>query len=416
MTSASPPPPTATAPPARTTGLIVVLGALTAIAPLTTDMYIPALPSMGEALDAGSSSIQLTLTSFLAGLILGQVVAGPVSDGLGRRGLLIGGMIGFAVTSLLCAVAPDAETLIAVRFLQGATGAVGMVLARAIITDRFHGRDIPRYFAILSQILGVAPVVAPVIGGGILAVSTWRAVFFALTLVGVLLLVSVLLKVPETLPPERRRKDGLAGTFRAMGRLACDRAFLGYALVMACASASLFAYISGSSFVFQNLHGTSSTVYSLIFASNAVGMLVAGALFGRLSSRRPVNLLLTAATVLSLLGAAAQAAITAAAGETLAGTWITLFLAVGGIGMLFPAAMTLGQTLGRAAPGAASALMGGLQFLFGALVSPLVGLFGESSSLPMALIMLASMLLAALALLTLARPWLRQGEVTAGGH
>ena len=414
MTSTSPnqPPPPGASEPARTAGLIAVLGALTAIAPLTTDMYVPALPSMGDALNAGSTSIQLTLTSFLIGLIAGQVVIGPISDSLGRRKLLLWGMAGFALTSLLCALAPGVEALIAARFLQGATGAIGMVLARAIITDRFHGRDVPRYFAVLSQILGVAPVIAPVIGGAILSVSTWRAVFLVLALVGVLLLVSVLVKVPETLPPERRRKDGLAGTFRTMGRLTRERSFMGYALVLACASASLFSYISGSSFIFEHLHGTSATMYSAVFAVNAAGMLTMGALFGRLSARVPVNRLLTVAVGLSLLGALAQVVVVAVAGETFAGTWITLFVAIGSIGMLFPATMTLGQTLGRATPGAASALMGGLQFLFGAIASPLVGLFGESSSLPMAVIMLAAMLLAVLALVALARPWLRLGEVS----
>lgn len=395
-------------------GLIVVLGALTAVAPLATDMYIPGLPDMGESLRTSSSAVQLTMTAFLAGLVAGQLVVGPISDGLGRRRLLIGGTIGFTLASLLCALAPHVGVLTALRFLQGVAGAAGMVLARAIVTDLCHGRDIPRYFAILSQILGIAPVVAPVLGGGILAVSTWRAVFVALAVFGVLLLVSVLVKVPESLPPERRSGGGLGGTFRTMVRLAGRRSLLGYVLTAAFSAAALFSYISGSSFVFQEIHGVSPTGYSAIFAINSAGMLLAGTVFSRLASRGvPLNRLLVCSTGMSLLGGIAQIVLVATVGETLAGTWITLFVILTGIGMTFPAGMSICQTIGRTAPGAVSALIGSMQFLFGAAASPLVGLFGEANSLPMALVMGTALLLAVLALMTLARPWLGHGEVAA---
>ncbi|MEV4381220.1 multidrug effflux MFS transporter [Streptosporangium sp. NPDC049644] len=401
------------APPKRTSALVLVLGALTAVAPLTVDMYVPGFPSMGQSLNTSSSAVQLTMTAFLAGLVAGQLVIGPISDGLGRRRLLLGGVAAFVLTSLLCALAPSAGPLTAARFLQGVSGAAGMVLARAIVTDRFHGRDIPRYFAVLSQILGIAPVAAPVLGGAVLAVSTWRSIFVLLAVFGVLLLVAVVIKVPETLPAERRHKDGLGSSFRAMGRLAGHRIFLGYVLVLAFSSAALFAYISGSSFVFERIHHVSATGYSMIFAVNAIGMLLAGITFGRLASRVPLNRLLVLATGVALLGALAQVVLVAAVGETFAGTWVTLFVSMSAIGMVFPAVMSLGQTVGRAAPGAASALMGGLQFLFGAIAAPIVGLFGESSSMPMAAIILIALLLAALALVGLAKPWLRHGEVVA---
>ncbi|MEU6113195.1 multidrug effflux MFS transporter [Streptomyces sp. NPDC047117] len=403
-------------PPRKRAGaLIAVLGALTGVAPLAIDMYVPGFPSMGESLHASSSAVQLTMTACLAGLVVGQVLVGPISDGLGRRRLLIWGGIGFTVLSLACAVAPNIEVLTAARFLQGVCGAAGMVLARAVLTDRFHGPDIPRYFALLSQILGVAPVAAPVVGGAILSVSTWRAVFVVLAVIGVILLLSVLAKVPESLPPERRHSGGIGGTFRAMGTLLGNRAFMGYVLVLGFSAAALFAYISGSSFVFENLYGVSATVYSLIFACNAIAMLIAGAVFGKLARRHvPLNTLLTAGVCLSVLGALAQVLLLATVGGTLAGTWICLFLTLGGVGMTFPATMSLGQTLGRAAPGAASALLGGLQFLFGAAASPLVGAFGEGSSAPMAVIMLSALAAAALCLIALVRPWQRHGEATGG--
>ncbi|MFI6208103.1 multidrug effflux MFS transporter [Streptomyces sp. NPDC051041] len=392
------------------TALVAVLAALTAVAPLATDMYVPGFPAMGDALGASSSSVQLTMTAFLAGLVAGQLLIGPVSDGLGRRRLLLAGSAGFALFSLVCAVAPNAEVLTAARFLQGVAGAAGMVLARAVLTDRFHGAELPRRFALLSQIMGVAPIAAPVLGGAVLAVSTWRAVFVVLAALGVLLLLAVGKAVPESLPPERRHSGGVKSTFRAMGGLLGRRVFMGYVLVVAFAAAALFAYIGGSSFVFENLHGVSSTAYSLIFAANAVGMLIAGAVFAKLAGRVALNTLLTVGVGLVLLGALGQVLVVLAAGEVLAGTWATLFVTTAGIGLVFPSGMTIAQGLGRGAPGAASALVGGLQFLFGAVASPLVGLFGEHSSLPMGLIMLGAAGAAALSLVGLARPWQRHGE------
>ncbi|MFF3204261.1 hypothetical protein [Streptomyces sp. NPDC002962] len=199
-------------------------------------------------------------------------------------------------------------------------------------------------------------------------------------------------------------------TFRAMGTLLGRRAFMGYVLVVAFVAAALFTYISGSSFVFENLHGVSSTTYSLIFATNAVGMLLAGTVFSRLAGRGVrLNTLLTAGVGVVLMGSLGQVLLVLSVGESLLGTWVTLFVTASGIGLVLPGGMSIGQAVGRMAPGAASALLGGLQFLFGALASPLVGLFGEDSSLPMALIMLAAAG-AGLALVGLARPWQGHGE------
>ena len=408
------PPPSPLPAPSRPSahGLIIVLGALTAVAPLATDMYVPGFPALGRALHASSSAVQLTMTAFLAGLVVGQLIIGPISDGIGRRKLLIGGATGFTLFSIACAIAPNIAVLTSARFLQGVTGAAGMVLARAVLTDRFHGAELPRYFALLSQIMSVAPIAAPIIGGAILSFSTWRTVFVVLTAMGIALLLGVLRKVPESLPPERRQRNGVGSTFHAMGRLLRHRAFMGYVLVLAFASAALFTYIAGSSFVFEDIHGVSASTYSLIFATNALGMLIAGAIFSRLSPRTRLNTLLTAGVALTSAGAAAQVLLRLTLGETLAGTWITLFITVGGIGLILPASMTIGQALTRQAPGAASALLGGLQFLLGALASPLVGLFGTTSSLPMATIMLIAMACALIALFGLARPWESNGEPT----
>lgn len=396
--------------PAAARALILVLGALTAVSPLATDMYVPGFPALGHALHAGTSAVQLTMTAFLAGLVVGQLVIGPISDGIGRRRLLIGGVAGFAVLSVVSALAPSITALTAARFLQGIAGSAGMVLARAVVTDRFHGHELPRYFAMLSQILGIAPIAAPVLGGLVLSVSTWRAIFVVLAAMGVLLLLGMLRAVPESLPPERRHGGGIGSTFRAMGSLVRFRAFMGYVLTLGFAAAALFSYIAGSSFVFEDIHGVSATGYSLIFASNAVGMLIGGFCFSRLARRVRLNTLLTAGVVVSLTGTLAQVVLRLLVGETMIGTWITLFVAIGAIGLVFPATMSIGQGLARRAPGAASALLGGFQFLLGALASPLVGVFGTASSLPMAVIMLVSMCCAALALFGLARPGEGHGE------
>jgi len=394
----------ATEPPRRAAALIALLGALTAVAPLATDMYVPGFPEMARALHVSGSAVQLSMTAFLAGLVIGQLLIGPLSDRLGRRRLLIPGTALFAVLSLACAAAPTVETLTAARFLQGIAGAAGMVLARAVLADRFHGPELPRYFSLLSMVLGVAPVVAPVIGGAILSAGSWRGVFVALAVFGVLLCLAVLRGVPESLPAERRHQGGVTSTFRAMGRLLGRRAFLGCTLTLAFAAAALFAYIAGSSFVFQDVYGASATLYSLIFATNACGMLLAGAAFGVLSRRRSLKTLLSASVAVASAAALLQVVLLVTVGGSLTGTWVCLFFAAFGIGGIFPASMSLGQSLGRETSGAASALLGGTQFLFGALASPLVGAFGTDGAMPMAATMLGALVCSAACLVFLVRP------------
>ncbi len=390
-----------------------MLGALTAVAPLATDMYVPGFPALGRTLHASSSAVQLTMTAFLGGLVIGQLIIGPISDSIGRRRLLIGGTLGFTLFSVLCAIAPRHQAAHRGALpCKGVTGAGGMVLARAVLTDRFHGVELPRYMALLSQIMGVAPVAAPILGGAVLqSVSTWRTVFLVLTAMGVALLLGVLGKVPESLPPERRQPDGVASTFRAMGSLLRHRAFMGYVLVLAFTGAALFTYIAGSSFVFEDLHGVSATTYSLVFATNAVGMLLAGAVFSRLAPRVRLNTLLTVAVLVVVAGAVARVVLRLALGETFAGTWCH--------------ALRHGQQHRPGLPGRDEHRPGDRparsRRRLGAARWPtvparcagrtgLVELFGTGSSLPMAAIMLVAAACALLALLTLVRPWQGHGE------
>lgn len=364
---------------------------------------------MTRSLGVSSSAIQLSMTTFLLGLVLGQLLLGPISDSRGRRGLLLGGSAAFALLSLVCAVAPNAEILTAARLLQGLAGAAGMVIARAVITDVFEGPAAARSFSILSMITGVAPVAAPVLGGVIVGVAPWRAVFVVLAVLGVVLFGAVARWVPETLPPERRIPGGVGQSFRSMRGLLTRRTFMGFVLVLAAASAALFAYIAGSSFVFQDIYGVSAITYSLIFATNAAGLLIAAGIFGSLSRRVPLDVLLGVGVGIGLLGVVAQVVVDVTAGPALVTTWVCLFVTMLGLGFVFTSTMTLGQAAARHAPGGASALLGGGQFLLGAIVSPVVGAFGTASPLPMAVIMLCGFVASGIALVGLVRPWRGSG-------
>ncbi|MCK9873773.1 multidrug effflux MFS transporter [Nocardiopsis dassonvillei] len=399
--------------PKRVGLLIMMLAALTAIAPFATDMYVPAFPQVTEDLDASAASVQLSMTAFLVGLAVGQILLGPISDSRGRRGILLGGTALFAVFSLVCALAPTVEILNVARVLQGASGAAGMVIARAVISDRFHGSEAPRHFSTLAIILFIAPVLAPVVGGGVLEVASWRVVFLVLAAFGALLVAGVLAWVPESLPPERRESGGVGATFAAMGALLGNRAVMGYVLLLAFGSAGLFTYIVSSTYVFQGIYGVSTMEYSLIFGGNAVGMVIAGIVFGALSKRVRVNNLLLLGVALALGSSALLTVLLLLTGGGFASTWACLFVLVFGIGIAFPAATTLAQSVGHESPGATSALVGGGQFILGAAAAPLAGLFGTASTVPMAAVLTASFLLGGAALLVLARPWLGLGEVEA---
>ncbi|MFC4589631.1 Bcr/CflA family efflux MFS transporter [Sphaerisporangium corydalis] len=379
--------------------LLAVLGPLTAVAPLAIDMYVPGFPGLGRELAASRPAVQLSMSAFLIGLVAGQLVIGPLSDGLGRRRLLVPGTAAFALLSACCALAPTAPLLVGGRFLQGCAGAAGLVLARAVLTDRFAGPRLPVYFSILAMILGVAPVLGPLLGGVIVTASGWRAVFWALTALGLVLLAATWLGVPESLPPARRSPGGLRQAFGSMVVLLRQRAFAGYILALGSAAGAMFVYIGASSYVFQDGYGLSAVQYGMVFAVNAAAMLAAGAGFGLAARRAAVPLLLTGYLTVGALGTLALA-VQATLAPTLAGTWVCLAITLFGVGGVFPAVTTITQTIGRARAGAASALSGGAAYLFGALAAPLSG----ATLRTMAFVMLAALALAVAALLA-ARPW-----------
>jgi DHA1 family bicyclomycin/chloramphenicol resistance-like MFS transporter len=368
--------------------LIVILGALTAFGPLSIDMYLPALPSLSREFGVSPSQTQLTLSACLLGLALGQTVAGPLSDALGRRRPLLVGLVAYALASLLCALAPSVGTLIALRFVQGCAGAAGIVIARAVVRDMYSGVAVARYFAVLMLVNGLAPILAPIFGGQLLRVTSWRGVFVTLTIIGVLLLLATATGLGETLPAERRQSGGLAATLATFRRLLGDRAFLGVALSGGLAFAAMFSYISGSSFVLQDIFGVSAQQFSFLFGLNALGIVVAGQVSGRLVGRVAPRRLLATGLILQATGGVALLG-TVTGGVGLVGVLPSLFLVVASVGLVMPNATALALAGHPRTAGSASALLGVLQYAIGAAAAPLVGIGGTRTAMPMALVIAA---------------------------
>jgi MFS transporter, DHA1 family, multidrug resistance protein len=368
--------------------VVLILGTLTAFAPLSTTIYLPALPSAAHDLGANASEIQLTISALVAGIALGQVVAGPLSDRFGRRGPLLVGLALYAAASLVCAVAPSTPTLITARFGQGLAGAAGIVIGRAIVRDLHSGAAAARLFSMLVLVTGVAPVVAPLIGGQILTVGSWRLIFVALAAIGAIVAIAAALGLPETLPPQRRHPGGVRDTARTLGRLLTERSLVGYALACGLAYGAMVAYISGSSFVLQNVYGASPQAYSAMFAVTALGLVVASQVGARLVGRLGPRRLLTIGVTTSASGGLV-ALLAVVAGLGLAVLLPALMLTVSSHGIVLPNATALALADHRDVAGSASAAMGLVQYTIGGAIAPVAGLGGEHTALPMTVAMAA---------------------------
>jgi DHA1 family bicyclomycin/chloramphenicol resistance-like MFS transporter len=256
--------------------LIVLLGALSTFGPLSIDMYLPAFPDLEAQFATSASMVQATLSACLLGLAFGQVLAGPLSDAFGRRRPLVVGVAGYALFSFLCALAPSVEALIAFRLLQGLCGAAGIVIARAIVRDMYSGAEMARFFSVLMLVSGLAPILAPIAGGQVLRVVAWPGVFVVLGAIGVLFATAAALRLPETHALDRRQPANPRATLAVFGSLLRDRAFMGFALTLGLSAAGMFAYISGSTFVLQEIYGASPQRFSLYFGLNAIGIMLMG--------------------------------------------------------------------------------------------------------------------------------------------
>jgi MFS transporter, DHA1 family, multidrug resistance protein len=387
----------------RRVGLVILLGALTAFGPMSIDMYLPAFPELTRHFHADPSAVQLTLTACLAGLALGQLGYGPMSDALGRRRPLYAGLVAYVLASALCAVAPSIGVLTGLRFVQGLGGAAGIVIARAMVRDMYDGVAAARYFSLLMVVNGLAPMLAPLLGSEILRYGSWTGVFVVLAGYGLALVLGCAFGLPETLPPERRRSGRLTDTVRTFGRLARDRVFVGYALCGGLVFAAMFAYISGSPFILQEIYRVSPQAFALAFGTNALGIVLVGQLNALLLRRFSPRTLLSASLTVHLVGAVGVLAAVASGSHHLYLLLPPLFLAVASIGAVLPNTTALALSGHPDAAGSASAVLGVGQFLFGALAAPLVGLGGAGTALPMAVLILALSVAANTALWTLAR-------------
>ncbi|MBX9393002.1 multidrug effflux MFS transporter [Streptomyces sp. TRM72054] len=399
----------------RRAGLLVtlVLGGLTATPPLAMDMYLPALPEVTRSLHAPAATVQLTLTACLAGMAFGQLVVGPMSDRWGRRRPLLAGLAVYVVATALCALAPTVETLVAFRLVQGLAGAAGIVIARAVVRDLYDGMAMARFFSTLMLISGVAPIVAPLIGGQILRVTDWRGVFVLLTVLGVLLAGVVWFRLPETLPAKERHSGGVGEALGSMRRLLADLPFTGYMLAGGFAFAALFAYISASPFVVQEIYGASPQTFSLLFGLNSIGLVAAGQINGKVLVGR-VRLDRVLAVGLGIVVLAATALLLMSLGVFgevgLAPVAAALFVLMSAMGITLPNTQALALMRVRHAAGSASALLGTSSFLIGAIASPLVGIAGEHTAVPMAVVQLAAALVATACFVGMCRPWNSRAE------
>lgn len=383
--------------PALPLSWLGVLALLTAVAPLSIDMYLPAFPAMAAEFGTSASAVQFTLTSFMVGLASGQLILGPLSDRFGKRPLMLAGTFVCILAGVACALAPNIAALTAFRFVQGFSGAAGVVLSRAVVADRAHGAVAARAFSLMMIINGAAPVLAPLIGGSLMGVIGWRGVFWILAGLAVAMFLGVVAVPTETHPKDRRHTGGVTAMLRDARSVLTNRDYIGYTLAFAFGFTVMFAYISASPFVLQNVLGLSPLHYSFAFAANAAGIVIMNAvnarIVGRFGQRRLLHLgvgLLVLFSVLLLVDALL--------GPVLWASLLLLWGAVASLGLVAANATALALDQVRHAAGTGSAVLGALQFGLAALVSPIVGLGGDHRT-AMAVAMVVSAGIGAAALL-----------------
>ncbi len=390
-------------PAGRRLRIVLVLGFLTALGPLTIDMYLPSLPTITTDLHSTDAAVQLTLTGTLLGLAFGQLLVGPLSDAVGRRMPLLVGVGVHVLASVLCVIAPNLAVLGGLRVLQGLGAAAAAVISMAIVRDLFSGLAAAKLFSRLMLVVGVAPILAPTIGGTVLNWTSWRGVFVVLTVAAIAIMTATALILPETLPVERRRNGGVAGTLRDYGRLFTDRAYVGLILVAALAFSALFAYVSGSSFVFQDQYGLSEQQFAYVFAGGAIGLIGATQFNVRLLQRWTPAQILGGALIAGAVFGVIMLVFAATGFAGLPGLLIPLWLVLATVGLAMPNAPALALSRHGEAAGTAAALLGAVQFGVGALAAPLVGVLGNSA-VAMAIVVAGGMAAAVVVLWVVVRP------------
>ncbi len=378
--------------------LTIFLGVLAALAPLSTDMYLPALPVMNESFPVETSMIQMTLTMTMIGMAVGQVFAGPISDMLGRKRPLEIGMTLFAISSAGCVFAEDIYIFLAFRLFQGLSGSIGIIVARSVARDVSDGPELTKIFSMLMLVNGLAPILAPVIGGQILNFTSWRGIFVLLSAIGVILILSSI-GFTETLP-KSRRMSGIVKSFESFPYLLRDKYFLGHCLMQCFTYSAFFAYIAGSSFLFQDIYGISPQAYSLIFGGLGIVIMIFGTFPIRFAGKIPDVVMLGAGLAQAVIGAILLLLCIL--------NKVEIYFAIAALVVLVPPISVIGATSFSLAlrghgnrAGAASALVGFFQTILGAVITPLVGIAGAMDARPMGFIILTGECLAFITFLAL---------------
>lgn len=379
---------------------VLILGALSAFGPLAIDFYLPAFPAMAQVFATDEQHIQTTLAAYFLGLSIGQLAYGPVADRFGRRKPLLFGVTLFTLASLACAYAPNLDTLIVARFVQALGGCAGMVLSRAIVSDKCDAVASAKVFSQLMLVMGLAPILAPMLGGVLVNLAGWQSIFLALSLFSAACLLAVSLGLPESFPADMPRQP-LSGAFRQYWRLLQDRVFIGHALTGGTAIAGMFAYIAGSPFVFIKLYGVPPEHYGWLFGTNAAGFILMAQVNARLLAKRGPAFLLARAVWLYLAAGLLLLGVAALRPAQLWPLLVPLFVCIASLGCIIPNASACAMSGQGARAGSASALMGCLQFSVAAGAAALVGALHDGSAVPMALVIsLCGALVVSVAMLT----------------
>ncbi|MFN3152590.1 multidrug effflux MFS transporter [Bremerella sp.] len=367
-----------------------ILGILGAVGPLAIDLYLPGMPQITAELGIGEGVVQFSLMTFLAGLMVGQLFLGPVSDRVGRRPMIIAGMLLFIAASLGCAFVQSGEQLLVLRFIQGLGASIGRAIGMAVIRDLYTGPTAAKLVGMMMLVLGLAPILGPLLGSAILMFASWRWIFVLLAVFGAGCIVMVLALMPETRLPEQRTSSHPIAALRNYGTLLFSRQYMPYVATMALAQAGIYAYLTGSSFVFINIHGVSPTLYSVIFASNAVGLMIGAQSGPRLLGRFSAETIIRTALATYMLAAVTLLSLELAGEMNVVLLSALLFIIIMSIGFILPLCGVMALEAHGKISGTASALMGAFQFGFGTITALAIGLTANGTAIPMAVTIAAA--------------------------
>ncbi|ANU14545.1 hypothetical protein B481_1645 [Planococcus halocryophilus Or1] len=384
------------------THFILLVGALTTLVPFTIDMYLPAFPILADVYKTNASSVQLSLTACLLGLAIGQLVAGALSDMHGRRKPLLISLMAYIGASIACIFAPNIYIFVFLRFVQGLAASGGLVISRAIVRDVSQGPELTRLFALLMVIGNLVPLIAPSIGSGVLLFADWKGIFVLLTVLGIFLLVLSTSRLKESLPPEKRVPSNLKSTFGNFAGILKNRQFTGYALAQGFLIGGVFAYVSGTPFIYQNIYGASPQIFSVLFGMNGIALIIGSYSVGRFTYIWSEKRFLETALYTATVAGAILLAVVLMQGPLWA-VVIPIFFFIMAIGVVGTSSFTLAMESQGHVAGSASALLGLLPFILGAATAPLVGIAGENTAVPMGLVIFSMCLIALLSYLLLAK-------------